>query len=79
VAQRAEVAALRRRRDLNPRGRERLAMVKARALGQEVAAIATGSGRTVRTVERWRRRCALGGAAGADAPRAGRPPRAASA
>lgn len=75
--QRAEVAALLRRRDLSPRVRERLEMVKARALGQEVAAIATWSGRSVRTVERWLRCFAVGGApAVADAPRPGRPPRA---
>lgn len=75
MEQRVEVEALLRRRDLNPRVRERLEMVKARALGQDVAAIATWSGRTVRTVERWLRRFAMGGAtAVADAPRPGRPP-----
>jgi transposase len=75
--QRAEVEALLRRRDLSPRVRERLEMVKAVALGQEWAAIARWSGRTVRTVQRWVRRYGAGGpAAVADAPRAGRPPRA---
>jgi transposase len=77
AAQRVEVEALLRRRDLSPRVRERLEMVKARALGQELPAIARWSGRTVRTVERWLRRFGQGGAAAvADAPRAGRPPRA---
>ena len=75
--QRAEVERLLRRRDLPPRVRERLEMVKAAALGQDLAAIATWSGRTVRTVKRWLRRYGAGGAAAvADAPRAGRPPRA---
>lgn len=74
VEQHGEVEALLRRRDVSPRVRERLEMVKARALGQDVAAIATWSGRTVRTVERWLRRFAVGGAtAVADAPRPGRP------
>lgn len=78
--QRAEVEALLRRRDLTPRVRERLEMVKARALGQDLAAIAAWSGRTVRTVKRWLRRFGQGGAAAvADAARAGRPPRAAAA
>ncbi|MGH9208714.1 MAG: helix-turn-helix domain-containing protein [Acidimicrobiales bacterium] len=77
MEQRAEVEALLRRRDLSPRVRERLEMVKARALGQDEVAIATGSGRTVRTVARWLGRFAGGGAtAVADAPRPGRPPRA---
>ena len=71
---RAVEAAL-RRRDLAPRVRERLEMVKAAALGQELAAIAAWSGRTERTVRRWLRRFAAGGVAAlADAPRPGRPP-----
>jgi transposase len=77
--QRAEVERLLRRRDLPPRVRERLEMVKAAALGQDLAAIAAWSGRSVRTVKRWLRRYGAGGggvAAVADAPRAGRPPRA---
>ena len=78
--QRAEVEGLLRRRDLPPRVRERLEMVKAAALGQDLAAIAAWSGRTVRTVKRWLRRYGEGGAAAvADASRAGRPPRADSA
>jgi transposase len=46
-------------------------------LGQDLAAIAAWSGRTVRTVKRWLRRYGTGGAAAvADAPRAGHPPQA---
>jgi transposase len=75
--QRAEVERLLRRRDLPPRVRERLEMVKAAALGQDLAAIAAWSGRTRRTIKRWLRGFAAGGAAAvADAPRPGRPPRA---
>ena len=75
--QRAAVETLLCQRDLSPRVRERLEMVKARALGQDLAAIVAWSGRTVRTVERWLRRFGQGGAAAvADAPRPGRPPRA---
>jgi transposase len=78
--QRAEVERLLRRRDLPPRVRERLEMVKAAALRQDLAAIAAWSGRTVRPVKRWLRRYGEGGAAAvADASRAGRPPRADSA
>src|SRR5256714_15538289 len=73
--QRAEVETLLRRRDLSARQRERLEMVKAWALGQDLAAIARWSGRTGRTVARWLRRFAQGGpAAVADGPRAGPPP-----
>jgi transposase len=72
--QRAVVGAALRRMDLTPRVRERLEMVKARALGSDPEAIAAWSGRSVRTVRRWLRRFdAGGGAALADAPRAGRP------
>lgn len=75
AAQRRAVEAALRRRDLAPRVRERLEMVKAAALGQELAAIAAWSGRTERTVRRWLRRFAVGGVAAlADAPRPGRPP-----
>ena len=75
--QRATVERLLRHRDLPPRVRERLEMVKAAALGQDLAAIAAWSGRTRRTIKRWLRRFAAGGAAAvADAPRPGRPPRA---
>jgi transposase len=73
-AQRVEVERWLRRRDLPPRLRERLEMVKAVALGQELPRIAAWNGRTERTVRRWLRRFASGGVAAlADAPRAGRP------
>src|SRR5918998_6113360 len=76
-AQRVEVEQWLRRRDLPPRLRERLEMVKAVALGQELPRIAAWSGRTERTVRRWLRRFTTGGVAAlADAPRAGRPARA---
>lgn len=75
--QRAAVAAALRQRDLPPRVRERLEMVKAAALGQELAAIVRWSGRSARTVRRWLRRFVAGGVAAlADAPRTGRPARA---
>jgi transposase len=54
--------------------RERLEMVKAAALGQDLAAIMAWSGRGERTVRRWLRAFAAGGVAAlADAPRSGRP------
>ncbi len=72
--QRAAVEAALRRRDLAPRMRERLEMVKAVALGQDLARIGRWSGRSLRTVRRWLRRFAAGGVAAlADAPRSGRP------
>src|SRR5262249_2732844 len=53
---------------------ERLEMVKAAALGDDVARIARWSGRSVATVERWLARFVEGGVAAlADAPRSGRP------
>lgn len=74
AAARAPVEAHLRRRDLSPRVRERLEMVKAAALGQDVAAIARWSGRSVGTVRRWLTAWARGGiTALADAPRPGRP------
>jgi transposase len=73
-AQCVEVDHWLRRRDLAPRLRERLEMVKAVGLGQAVPQIARWSGRTERTVRHWLRRYATGGVAAlADAPRAGRP------
>ena len=48
-AQRAVVEELLHQRALNPQVRERLEMVKARALGQDLASSATWCGRTVRT------------------------------
>ena len=70
----AAVEAARRRRDLAPRVRERLEMVKGVALGQPLDAVARWRGRSERTVVRWLAAFATGGmAALADAPRAGRP------
>ena len=75
--QRRTVEAALRRQDLTPRLRERLEMVKAAALGQDLAAIAAWSGRTPETVRRWLAVFAAGGIdALADAPRQGRPPKA---
>ncbi len=75
--QREEVERQLRRPDLPRRVRERLEMVKAAALGDEVERIARWSGRAVDTVEHWLARCAEGGrGALTDAPRAGRPVRA---
>ena len=70
--ERTAVEAVLRRRDLPLRLRERLEMVKAAALGQDVAAIARWSGRTPETVRRWLAAFRGGGiAALADAPRPG--------
>jgi transposase len=72
--QRAEVEALLQRRDLAPRQRERLEMVKAVGLGEDIATIVRWSGRAPRTVRRWLGRFAEGGAVAlVDAPRSGRP------
>ena len=72
--QRAEVEQLLRRRNLTPRVRERLEMVKAVGLGYGREAIEGGSGRSARTIRRGVRAFARRGIAGlADAPRAGRP------
>jgi transposase len=77
AVQRTTVEATLRRRDLAPRLRERLEMVKAAALGQDLAAIARWNGRTPETVRRWLVAYQEGGmAALADAPRQGRPPKA---
>jgi transposase len=74
---REAVAAALRRRDLAPRVRERLEMVKGVALGHGLDEVARWSGRTERTVVRWVGAFAAGGiAALADAPRSGRPARA---
>ena len=76
AAQRTEVELALRQRELAPRVRERLEMVKAAALGQDLAAIAQWTGRTPETVARWLAAYHAGGiAALADAPRQGRPPR----
>jgi transposase len=75
--QRGQVVEELQRRDLAPRTRERLEMVKAAALGHGLAAIVRWSGRSPRTVRFWLDRYVAVGVAGlADAPRAGRPARA---
>src|SRR5215208_3051068 len=61
--QRATVEAMLGGRDVAPRLRERLEMVKGAALGWDVAAIAAWCGRTPRTVRRW-----LAAARGRDGP-----------
>ncbi len=77
AAQQAAVEARLARRDLAPRQRERLELVKASWLGEEVATIARGSGRTPRTVRRWLRAFREGGVTVlAGAPIPGRPPKA---
>ena len=64
-------------RDLAPRLRERLEMVKGAAVGWDAAAIAAWCGRTPRTVRRWLAAFRPGGiAALADEPHYGRPRRA---
>jgi len=76
-AQRAAVEAMLGSRDLAPRLRERLEMVKGAAVGWDLAAIAAWSGRTPRTVRRWLAAFRGGGiAALADEPHHGRPRRA---
>lgn len=75
--ERAAVEAELRRTALPARVRERLEMVKAVALGHDLAGSAAWSGRSVRTVRHWLGRFRVGGVAAlADAPRAGRPARA---
>ena len=74
AVQRGMVEQLLRRRDVTPRQRERLEMVKAVALGQDLAVIRAWSGRSGRTVRRWLAAFATDGVAAlADAPRGGRP------
>src|SRR5437588_7183881 len=75
--QHAEVERLRGQETLNRRLRERLEMVKARALGRDPEQIARWCGRTAETVRRWLRRYRAAGVAGLrDAARSGRPRRA---
>jgi transposase len=63
-----------RRPDLTPRVRERLEMVKAVGLGDELRRITAWSGREARTIRRWVRAYARSGLSGlSDAPRSGRP------
>src|SRR5215213_8393013 len=77
ATQQAALAALLHQRDLAPRWRERLEMVKAAGLGEDVATIARWSGRTPRTVRRWLRVFREGGVTVlAGAPIPGRPPKA---
>ena len=74
---RTAVEAALRRRDLTPRLRERLEMVKAAALGQDLDEIGRWSGRRPETVRHWLQRYRAGGiTALGDAPRPGRPPKA---
>jgi transposase len=74
-AERAVVEAVLHQETLTPRVRERLEMVKGRALGQDLGTIARWCGRTARTVDHWLRQDVGGGVAAlADAPRSGRPP-----
>jgi transposase len=73
----SEIERLLRRRELPPRMRERLEMVKVAALGRSLSEITAWSGRSWPTVRSWLRRFCEGGAARlADAPRSGRPARA---
>ena len=75
--QQAAVEAVLARREVAPRWRERLEMVKAAWLGEDLATIARWSGRTPRTVRRWLRAFRGGGVAAlAGAPIPGRPPKA---
>lgn len=75
--QQARMEALLGQRDLPPRQRERLEMVKAAWLRADVATIARWSGRTPRTVRRWLRAFRAGEVAAlAGAPIPGRPPKA---
>jgi transposase len=77
AAERAQVEARLAQRELSRRERERLAMVKARGLGQERSAICPWRGRSRRTVPYGRPRVRTAGVEGlTDQPRAGRPPRA---
>jgi transposase len=77
VEQQATVEALLRQRELSPRQRERLEMVKAAWMGGDVATIARWSGRTPRTVRRWLAAFRDGGVTGlSGAPIPGRPPKA---
>jgi transposase len=77
AAQQAAVEALLAQRELAPRQRERLEMVKAAGLGSDVATIARWCGRTPRTVRRWLAAFRDSGVVAlAGAPIPGRPPKA---
>ena len=74
---RAAVDAALHRRDLAPRQRERVEMVKAAASGHDVAWIARWTGRSPARIRHWLAAVQCGGlAALTDAPRTGRPPKA---
>jgi transposase len=76
-AERALIEAELRRRDLAPRLRERLEMIKGVALGQDETVIAAWSGRSLARIRYWLGRYQQDGiAALSDAPRSGRPPKA---
>jgi transposase len=73
----ADVERWLRQRELAPRLRERLEMVKARTRGQSIAAIAAWSGRSTRRVRHWLAQYQAGGVTAlGDALRSGRPPKA---
>jgi transposase len=75
--ERGRVEKALRRRDLSPRVRERLEMVKAVALGREMTELVRWSGRSARTIRFWLDRFVAVGVSGlADGPRPGRPARA---
>ena len=75
--QQAAVEALLGQRALASRQRERLEMVQAAGLGEDIDTIARWSGRTPRTVRRWLTAFRAGGVdALAGAPIPGRPPKA---
>jgi transposase len=79
-AERMTIRTMLHQRELTPRVRERLEMVKAADQEQSLVSIAAWSGRSVETVRRWLTRFAEGGVdAVADAPRPGRPVKADSA
>jgi transposase len=68
------IRAMLHQRELPPRVRERLEMVKAADQGQSLATIAAWSGRSIPTVRHWLSHFANGGTAAlTDAPRPGRP------
>lgn len=76
-AQRAALDMVLHRTDLKSRLRERVEMVKAAALGQDLRSICIWSGRTAETVRYWLGRYLTEGLSGLeDAPRSGRPARA---
>jgi transposase len=76
-AERPLIEAELRRRDLAPRLRERLELVKGVALGHDLATLARWSGRSLVRMRYWLTRYAQDGVpALADAPRSGRPPKA---